>query len=143
MLVALVDELNRREYAVHARVMEAWRHRVPQHRSRLFVVGTAPGVQFEWPKSSTRRPTVWQAIADLPDVPADTRDEVQMYEGPPRTVLGRMLRRGLRGGESQLIRDHVTRAVRPDDAEIYRLLRPGDTYLDVPEHLRRYRSRHL
>ena len=140
VLVALVDELKRRDYAVDARVVEAWRHRVPQHRSRLFVVGTAPGVQFEWPKSSTRHPTVWQAIADLPGVPADTRDEVQVYEGPPRTVLGRMLRRGLRGGESQLIRDHVTRSVRPDDAEIYRLLRPGDTYLDVPEHLRRYRS---
>ena len=140
VLVALVDELKRREYAVDARVVEAWRHRVPQHRSRLFVVGTAPRAQFEWPKSSTRRPTVWQAIADLPDVPADTRDEVQVYEGPPQTVLGRMLRRGLRGGESQLIRDHVTRSVRPDDAEIYRLLKPGDTYLDVPDHLRRYRS---
>ena len=140
VLVALVDELKRREYAVDARVIEAWRHRVPQHRSRLFVVGTAPGVQFEWPKSSTWRPTVWQAIADLPVVPADTRDEVQVYEGPPSTVLGRMLRRGLRGGESHFIRDHVTRSVRPDDAEIYRLLRPGDTYLDVPEHLKRYRS---
>ena len=34
----------------------------------------------------------------------------------------------------------MTRSVRPDDAEIYRLLKPGDTYLDVPEHLRRYRS---
>ena len=39
-----------------------------------------------------------------------------------------------------LIRDHVTRAVRPDDAEIFALMEPGDTYLDVPEHLRRYRS---
>ena len=47
---------------------------------------------------------------------------------------------GLRGTEARLIRDHVTRAVRPDDAEIYQLLKPGDTYLDVPEHLRRYRS---
>ena len=46
----------------------------------------------------------------------------------------------MRGTEARLIRDHVTRAVRPDDAEIYQLLKPGDTYLDVPEHLRRYRS---
>ena len=55
-------------------------------------------------------------------------------------MLARLLRRGLRGAETLLIRDHVTRSVRPDDAEIYRVLKPGDTYLDVPEHLRRYRS---
>jgi DNA (cytosine-5)-methyltransferase 1 len=55
-------------------------------------------------------------------------------------VLARLLRKGLRGSEALLIRDHVTRAVRPDDAEIYRLLEPGDTYMDVPQHLRRYRS---
>ena len=48
--------------------------------------------------------------------------------------------RGLSGSEALLIRDHVTRSVRPDDAEIYKLMEPGDTYLDVPEHLRRYRS---
>ena len=39
-----------------------------------------------------------------------------------------------------MIRDHITRPVRPDDAEIYELMHPGDTYLDVPKHLRRYRS---
>ena len=39
-----------------------------------------------------------------------------------------------------MIRDHITRAVRPDDAEIYSYMKPGDTYLDTPERLRRYRS---
>ena len=42
--------------------------------------------------------------------------------------------------EAGQIRDHITRAVRPDDAVIYSHLKPGDTYLDVPRHLRRYRS---
>ena len=39
-----------------------------------------------------------------------------------------------------MIRDHITRAVRPDDAQIYSHMKPGDTYLDTPERLRRYRS---
>ena len=140
LLIALLDELKGRGFEVHVEVLEAWRYRVPQHRSRLFVVGLAEGGSFEWPKPIGRRPTVGQAIRDLPVVQADVRDEVQEYEGPPRSVLARLLRKGLRGSESQLIRDHVTRSVRPDDAEIYRLLEPGDTYMDVPEHLRRYRS---
>ena len=140
LLIALVDELERRGYKVQVQVLEAWRYRVPQHRSRLFVIGIAGGGSFEWPKPIGRRPTVGQAIGDLPVVQADVRDEVQLYEGSPTSVLARLLRKGLRGSEALLIRDHVTRSVRPDDAEIYRSLEPGSTYMDVPEHLRRYRS---
>ena len=140
LLIALIDELKYRGYGVHVEVLDAWRYRVPQHRSRLFVVGIAGDGRFEWPEPRVRRPTVGQAIGDLPVVQADSRAETLPYEGRPTTLLGRMLRRGLRGKEVRLIRDHVTRAVRPDDAEIYGLMKPGDTYLNVPERLRRYRS---
>ena len=140
LLIALLDELRSREYRTHVEVLEAWRYRVPQHRSRLFVIGMAGRREFEWPRPSERRPTVGQAIGDLPVVPADDRDEVRCYEGQPKSALAKLLRKGLKGAEARLIRDHVTRAVRADDAEIYRLLKPGDTYLDVPIHLRRYRS---
>ena len=135
-----MDELKHRGYAVQVEVLDAWRYRVPQHRSRLFVVGIAGDREFEWPKQVARRPTIRQAIGDLPVVEADSRHETRRYHGRATTLLGRLLRRGLRGTESRLIRDHVTRAVRPDDAEIFSLMEPGDTYLDVPERLRRYRS---
>ena len=140
LLIALMDELKGRGYEVHVEILKAWRYRVPQHRSRLFVVGIAGGGTFEWPKPKGRCPTVGQAIGDLPVVPANTRDENQVYDGPPGSVLAKLLRKGLRGREARQIRDHVTREVRLDDAEIYSQLNPGDTYLDVPEHLRRYRS---
>lgn len=140
LLIALVGELENRGYEVHVKVLEAWRYRVPQHRSRLFVIGITGSGGFEWPKPIGRRPTVGQAIGDLPVVQADVRDEVQLYRGPPTSVLARLLRKGLRGSEARLIRDHITRAVRPDDAEIYKSLKPGDTYMDVPEQQRRYRS---
>ncbi|MYC30718.1 MAG: DNA (cytosine-5-)-methyltransferase [Chloroflexi bacterium] len=140
LLIALLDELKGRGYGAHVEVLEAWRYRVPQHRSRLFVIGIAEEGNFEWPKPIKGRPTVGQVIGDLPVVEAGVRDEVQGYKGPPESVLGRLLRKGLTHPESQLIRDHVTRSVRPDDAEIYKLLKPGGTYMDVPEHLRRYRS---
>ena len=139
LLIALMDELRGRGYGVHTEMLSAWRYRVPQHRSRLFVVGIRGDGSFEWPRPRGRRPTVGQAIGDLPVVPADTRDETQTYEGPPASVLARLLRRGLRGGEAQRIHDHITRAVRADDADIYRELMPGQTYLDVPEGKRRYR----
>ena len=59
--------------------------------------------------------------------------------GRSASALARALRERLCGSEAGLIRDHITRAVRVDDAAIYRCMKPGDTYLDVPQHLRRYR----
>ena len=140
LLLALMDELRGRGYQAHVRVLEAWRYRVPQHRSRLFVVGIAGDGKFKWPKPRGRPPTVWQAIADLPVIPADTRHETLVYMGPPTSVLSKLLRKGLRGREAGRIHDHITRAVRPDDAKIYSQLLPGETYAKVPEELRRYRS---
>ena len=139
-LIALTDELRARGYDTHVDVLDAWKYGVPQHRSRLFVVGTPPGAIFEWPSEDSASPTLWQAIGDLPSVEANTRDEVQPYLGQPESELGQRLREGLSDEESYLIRDHVTRAVRAYDAEIYRLLKEGDKYIDVLERLRRYRS---
>lgn len=127
LLIALMDELKSREYGVYVDILKAWKYRVPQHRSRLFVVGVADLGKFEWPEPWGSHPTVWDAIGDLPQIPADTRDEAQPYEGSPASELAELFRQGLPDGEARLIRDHITRSVRPDDAEIYRLLKPGDT----------------
>ena len=140
LLIALADELKARGYDPHVRVLEAWKYGVPQHRSRLFVVGVSSGLRFEWPEGNEECPTLWQAIGDLPVAEANNRDEVQAYVNHPKSELGKKLRQGLADEEARLVRDHITRAVRPDDAEIYRRMRQGDGYLDVPEHLRRYRS---
>ena len=140
LLIALREELRHRGYGFHPQELEAWRYRVPQYRSRLFVIGVAGDGEFEWPTPGEEHPTVGEAIGDLPVVLGGNRNEVQSYEGPPVSALAKSFRRGLRGGEALVIRDHITRPVRPDDAEIYELMNPGDTYLDVPKHLRRYRS---
>ena len=139
LLIALADELRARGYDPHARVLDAWKYGVPQRRSRLFVVGVSSGVSFEWPGENVERPTLWDAIGDLPDVEASTRDEIQPYLVQPNSKLAQRLRQGLSDDESSLIRDHITRAVRADDAEIYQLMGEGDKYADVPERLRRYR----
>ena len=140
LLIALADELRARDYEPHVRVLGAWKYGVPQHRSRLFVVGVACGQRFEWPEGNEECSTLWQAIGDLPVVGANIRDEVQVYVDQPKSELGKKLRQGLPDEEAGLVRDHITRAVRTDDADIYRLMGQGDRYVDVPEHLRRYRS---
>lgn len=139
VLVGLFESLRELGYQTDARILNAYDHGVPQHRARLFLVGFLGQPTFSWPRPRNSRPTLWDAISDLPTVPAGQRLEVLPYE-TPLTELQRRLREGVPAESRHLIHDHITRDVRPDDAEAFAGLVEGGTYRDVPEHLRRYRS---
>jgi DNA (cytosine-5)-methyltransferase 1 len=139
VLVGFCESLRELGYRPHATILNAYDHGVPQHRSRLFIVALRPGTQFEWPTPRRSIPTVRQAIGDLPVVPGAQREERIAYERP-RTTLQRLLRQGVAGEDRRVIHDHVTRDVRPDDAEAFALLREGDTYDQLPSRLQRYRA---
>jgi DNA (cytosine-5)-methyltransferase 1 len=140
VLVGLQEGLLQLGFRTEARVLAAYEYDVPQFRSRLFVVGVSGGLQMRWPASSPRRNTLRDAIGDLPTVGGDQRKEVVAYSGAPESDLQRRLRRGITRDQRDLVLDHITRAVRPDDAEAFSLLRPGQTYRDLPARLQRYRS---
>ena len=142
VLVGLCEGLRDLGYATNARILEAYRYRVPQHRTRLFIVGLRDGRTFRWPDPHHwRNPTVRQAIGDLPVVLAGQREERLQYLEPtsPSKLLSR-LRRDMDELEREWIDDHITREVRADDAEAFALLGEGDRYESLPDHLRRYRS---
>lgn len=136
VLIEILQALRERGYAADARVLKAWEYGVPQHRARLFIVGTrAP---FDWPR---RRPGVSlrDAIDDLPRVDPGHREDPLRY-GSARSSFQRRARRELPAAERELIRDHLTRDVRADDAQAYALMREGQTYSDLPPELQRYRT---
>ena len=139
VLIGLREGLCDLGYWTDARLVDAHRHGVPQHRARLFLVALRDHDRFTWSEPSSRY-TVRDAIGDLPDVPGGQREEELPYSGGPSTELQRRLRRGVATDQRSVIHDHITRAVRPDDAEAFALLRPGQTYDELPDHLRRYRS---
>ena len=125
-------------YSTTARIVNAFEHHVPQHRARLVVIGLRSGRDFPWPPPSEPC-TLQDAIRDLPAVPPAQREECLPYQAPS-TWLQRRLRRDVSQEDQGLIFDHITRDVRPDDAEAFALLAPGQTYMSLPERLRRYRS---
>jgi DNA (cytosine-5)-methyltransferase 1 len=139
VLIGLREGLRDLGYWTDARVLDAHGYGVPQHRERLFVVGLRAGESFPWP-TPIGRLTVRDAIGDLPEVSGGQREEVLPYAGPPTTELQKRLRRGVPTDQRTIIYDHMTRAVRPDDAQAFALMRPGQTYEDLPERLQRYRS---
>ena len=140
VLVGFCESLRNLGYRPQARILRAYEHGVPQHRSRLFIVALKPGAQrFEWPQPQAKAPTVRQAIGDLPIVPPAQREERLSY-ARPWTKLQRHLRAGVAHQERRIVHDHITRDVRPDDAEAFALLKEGDTYEQLPARLQRYRT---
>ena len=139
-LTTLLSELEVRGYRTHVRELESWPYGVPQLRKRLFVVGLRGGYTFEWPTPIGKMPTLQHAIGDLPIVEGGQREEILPYTSEPSSDFAQRMRRDLDEKEHRIVRDHITRFVREDDAEIYAGMKPGQTYRDVPEHLRRYRS---
>jgi DNA (cytosine-5)-methyltransferase 1 len=139
VLIEVREGLRELGFWTDARMLDAHRHGVPQHRQRLFVVGLRRTTGFTWPDAEESN-TLRDAISDLPEVPGGQRSEVLPYGGPPLTALQRRLRRGVPSDQRPYVHDHITRAVRPDDAQAFALMRPGQTYEDLPDHLRRYRS---
>lgn len=139
VLVGFCETLRELGYSVDARILDAFAYGVPQHRTRLFVVATRDTGAFQWPAPAGEQNTLWMAIGDLPEAPPGQRDERVGYH-TPLTALQRAFREGIAKEDEHAIYDHITRDVRPDDAEAFELLKPGQTYADLPDHLKRYRS---
>jgi DNA (cytosine-5)-methyltransferase 1 len=143
VLIAIFESLRGLGYEVDARVIDCFAHGVPQHRARLFIVGTRDATPFEWPQPARAINTLRDAIGDLPPIPGGQRAEELPYrrrKAGELTALQRRMRAGLRGRERDVIHDHMTRAVRDDDMEAFGLLGEGQTYADLPKRLQRYRD---
>ena len=140
VLVQLLRELEGRNYETWVQVLSASQVGVPQYRKRLIVVAIRGCGQFEWPDASKDQPTLRDAIGDLPPVPPGQMEDTINYQELTPSPFAREMRSGLAGAESQKLWDHVTRFVRPDDADAFAVMEEGDKYLDIPDHLRRYRD---
>ena len=139
-LITLLSQLENRGYKTFVKELKSWHYGVPQIRKRLFVTGLREPLRFQWPFPSTIKTTVQQAIGDLPIVGGGQRQEVLSYRQNGLSEFADRMRSSLDASEIGIIRDHVTRYVRDDDAKIFAGMKPGQTYKDVPEHLRRYRA---
>lgn len=142
VLAGFLEALGALGYAVDARVVDCFRFGVPQHRSRLFLVGLCDGREMSWPQGTGELVSLRDAIGDLPPIPGGQRTERIAYRQRPTvtSAFQTRMRRDLAPDERGFVWDHITRAVRPDDWETFDRLAAGQTYADVPEHLRRYRA---
>lgn len=143
VLRLIVADLESQGYSVYARLIDAWRYGVPQHRQRLIIVALADRMRFVWPEEVTRHPTVNGAISDLPPIKGgwtEAGPDVALPYGSPTTEFQRWARSGVPESEAKLIFDHVTRPVRDDDRAIFASMDSDTRYTDIDPDLKRYRD---
>ncbi len=133
---AIAEILEGAGYVVDYRLLDAWRHGVAQHRKRFILQARNDGALPAWPRPVERRPTVRDAIEDLPSLYETTGARELPYTGQPSSALAK----ALHDDGADIIYDHMTRPVRDDDREAFKLMTSSTLYSDLPEHLRRYRS---
>lgn len=150
ILRAMIERLETLGYSVDERVVDTWRHGVPQFRQRLILVALAKGAAFEWPEESAARVTVENAIGDLPEVeggwrPANGDGEDPVASGwidydAPRTDFQCRARAGVSKTDAHRLYDHITRPVREDDALAFAQMSHDTRYSELDPELKRYRD---
>lgn len=95
---AVVECLERLDYEVDYRVLNAEEHGVPQKRQRLFFMGARDGSPLIWPSATHEDDprTVSDALADLPSV--DAGEKTECYD--PETDASRSYAEAMRETET-------------------------------------------
>ncbi|GAA4598043.1 hypothetical protein GCM10023194_74540 [Planotetraspora phitsanulokensis] len=133
----IVENLENVGYHTDVRLVDAWTYGIPQHRKRLIVLARNDHHEFPWPETQ-KKITVRDAIGDLPVLPED--DPVGGRSLPYRgeASASEFAKRMRKRADPSTVVDHMTRPVRPDDLEVFKLMDHKTLYSDIPEDLRRY-----
>lgn len=141
VLIGLYESLRALGYRVEARILDGPRFGVPQHRQRLILIGFTGDRPPLWPEPRPHPVSLREAIGDLPPIPRAQRSERLPYDLRRQDCdFQRVMRQDVPEQDAEIVFEHICRDVRPDDMQAFRMLDEGQTYIDLPDRLRRYRS---
>ncbi len=118
-------------YTLSEAVLNAADAGVPQHRKRLFIVGSLHGVSVDLTPTSPLVPiSVQEAIGDLPSLHSGAAVDWLPYRSEVSSRYARMLR-----GESEGCTNHLVTHNASAIIERYRWVPPGGNWRDIPPEL--------
>ncbi len=146
----LIDSLG---YTPQYRILNSVEYGAPQIRRRLFIVGTAAGISFKFPNptheslnekteelslplfpSQSLKPptTVYDAIADLPDITDGCRErELPYSKNEELTPYQKMMR-----NPNGLVDNNTCRISNDRAKKLFPHMKQGSTYMQLPEEIR-------
>ena len=136
-LDTILKRLTSYGYTWNWSVLNASEFGVPQNRSRLFIIGSLHGVHVEMPAGDTKRISVHDAIADLPDLVNGASICRLPYKQDPLTRYSQRMRGRLSESCNHLVTNSAEYILRR-----YRHVPPGGNWEDIPNRLMRNHSNH-
>ncbi|MFD9735654.1 DNA cytosine methyltransferase [Umezawaea sp. NPDC059074] len=140
------EQLEDLGYATQVRLVDAWKHGVPQHRKRLILLARNDVDDFTWQDDVTARTFLGDAIGDLPKlevVPTERIGERVMPYNTPAKEQSAFAVEMRKRAPQEVIHDHMTRRVREDDWTIFGAMSSKTLYSQIDENLRRYKADHF
>jgi len=139
-------------YRTDFKILDAAEYGVPQHRRRVFFIGNERGSPNPFPKPThctagieslgksadggdiwlPEAITVWDAIADLPRIRAGVNKSTMNYTKDPCCEYQKWARKG-----SEAVYNHVTRPHGKRDRDVFKKMKPGNQWKDLPKRDRR------
>lgn len=135
ILREMSDKLENNGYRASLNLVDAWNFGVPQHRQRMILLARRDGREMRWPAKQDKV-VLEDVLDDLPDLSGGVGSRRMPYSKPPRSPF----EKAMRAGAGDQVTEHMTRAVRSDDREIFKGMSPTTLYSQVPAELRRYRA---
>lgn len=130
-LDAVLKGLRSAGYSLNHFVLNSSDYGVPQRRNRLFIVGSLHGVKVTSPPKKVETPvTVYDAIADLPDIDNGAKIDELPYDSEPVSEYSLLMRGALKQCSGHLVTanaKHITKR--------YAYIPEGGNWEDIPSRL--------
>jgi len=127
----LLKGLEELEYTATSAVLDAADYGVPQHRSRLFVIGSLGGIRFDFDTILQKtHVTVHEAIHDLPKLANGASAHWMPYRNSNPSAYAGKMRGNLSASSNHLVTrnaQHIT--------ERYKYVKQGGNWIDIPVSL--------
>jgi DNA (cytosine-5)-methyltransferase 1 len=153
IIAQIQNDFSSTGYKVDYKVLNACDFGVPQKRKRVFIIGIRFDLNIEpiFPVANQNAfVSVGQAIQDLPEVEPvinslgarknnqKPSDKNQKYRFSPQSEYQAKMRKNKTDEDGVL--NHICRSHNDKDIEIFKYLKQGEKYKDLPQEMMRYRS---
>lgn len=140
----IIKSLEDLGYTVNFQILRASDYGVPQHRRRVFFIGSKTGDKFEFPLPTHKEQedlilhkmvSTYEALHDLPILEEELGDIVQEYVLPIQNSYQELMR-----FNSPKVLNHIAANHSEKVKETIKLVPPGKNYKALPEDLRNSRN---
>ena len=119
-------------YTVNDTILIASDYGVPQHRNRYFMVGSANGIEFEFPEKKNVMYSVEDAIGDLPVLENGQMEDMMSYRKPLAKAgeYAKLMRQGSRKATQNYVSRNADYVL-----ERYKYIAQGQNWRAIPPEL--------